>query len=142
MQNLHLFKHFLHSFLSFCCRYFGIDKRQLDVFKDGEFVDQIKALEYETDIMLAQIGALAFVELRHFNIIKEVATAVEIVKQSDDIEQGRLSTSGRTHNGHELAFFHIDGKVIQGNGFYLFGTVEFLEIGNVYHSICVRFVIV
>ena len=47
-----------------------VDARQLHIFEYGQLVDQVKTLEYETDITFAQVGAFAFIEMRYFSSVE------------------------------------------------------------------------
>src|SRR5690606_3321496 len=111
--------------LSLIRRDFQVQKRQFDIFVAGQFVDQVKALEYKTNISLSKLRPLPFGELGHFLLQEVVFPAIGIVEQSDDIEQGGLPTARRAHKGHKFALLDFDFKVIKGSSLYFFGGVEF-----------------
>ena len=50
----------LYPLVTLCGRYLLIKERQHDVFRDGQFVDKIEALEYEADVLFANLGQLAW----------------------------------------------------------------------------------
>src|SRR5262245_19780339 len=57
--HFQLGEHRFHSLAPFARRNTAVNQRQFDVFEYGELVDQVEALENETDIFLADAGALA-----------------------------------------------------------------------------------
>jgi hypothetical protein len=60
VRYLHLFEYFLDPFFAFRARISEVQKRKFDILKNGELIDEVKALKYKTDIRFAQIRTLAF----------------------------------------------------------------------------------
>ena len=60
MRNVHSLQNCLHPLLPFLRRYVLIQQRQHDVFRYGQFIDQVEALEDETNVVLADVRQPAF----------------------------------------------------------------------------------
>ena len=56
--NFSFLERLLNALLSFCRRHSAIRQRKLDVFVHGEIADQVERLEDETDLTVANPGAL------------------------------------------------------------------------------------
>ena len=69
-----IFQDVFYSFLSFTCFHFQIDKRQLHIFINIEFVDQVKTLEYEPDISFSENCPVAFLQVCHLSTIKNITS--------------------------------------------------------------------
>ena len=93
MHDLHLVQHFFHSFFS-SSLFTPVDQRQFHIFKNSEFIDEIKTLEHEANIMFAQVGSFAFVEVGHFDVV-ENETAASGSSSSPRILAGLISRSPR-----------------------------------------------
>jgi len=123
VHDLHLVQHGFDALFSFRTFYTEIYEREFNVFEDGELVDEVKALEDEADVAFAQIGAFAFVEMGDFDAVEDKATAIGIVKQTEDIQKGGFTATGGTHYGDELAFFDFESEFIQRDGFHFFRAI-------------------
>ena len=55
-------------------RHVVIQKCELNIFGNSKFVDQVKTLEYETNVLLANVCALRLSVLRDVLVEKEVIT--------------------------------------------------------------------
>src|SRR5690606_35585584 len=122
----HLLQYLFHALLAFCSGYLRINEGQLNSIKNRQLVNEVKTLENEADVVLAQVGTFALIEFGHLDVVEQVAPVIEVVEQAYDIEQRRLSTSRRAHHRDKLTFFHVDAQVIERYRFHLFGTVKFL----------------
>ena len=63
MHHLHLLEDFVDAFLTIGRGDTQIEKRELDVFIDRQFIDEIKALEDKANVRLAHARPLPFAEL-------------------------------------------------------------------------------
>src|SRR6185437_10927337 len=87
--------------------YIPIRKRQIEIFRDGEIIEQMILLENEADKFLVQLHTLAIVELMHF-----VAGEIELpfpraIKHPDNAHQCGFARAGRAHDGDEFALANI-----------------------------------
>jgi len=137
MHDLHFVQYHFHALFAFGSFYAKIDQGQLDIFKHGELIDEVEALEYEADVAFAQVGSFAFVEVRHFYAIEHEAPAIGIVQQAQNVQKSGFSAAGGAHYGDEFPFFDFEAKVIQCDCFHLFGTVYFLKVTDLDHVISV-----
>ena len=83
--------HALHSssdtLLALLLRYAHVEQREFDVLIHVELVDEVEALEHETDDTLAESGALVLGELRYVSAVEPEAAFCRIVEQTEDVEQ-------------------------------------------------------
>jgi hypothetical protein len=86
VHDLHFVQHFLHTLFPFVTFYTQIDQGQFHVFENGQLINQVKTLEYKSDIPFPEIGSFAFVEAGHFDAVKQEASAIWIVEQTQDIQ--------------------------------------------------------
>src|SRR5580658_9922131 len=90
MHDLHFIEDGFDSLFPFGSFDTEVDQGEFDIFEYGQLVDQIKALEHETDIPFAKVGAFAFVKVRYFGAVEQKATAIGIVEQAEDVQERRL----------------------------------------------------
>ena len=70
VHDLHFIQNDLYPLLALRSFNAQVDQRKFDVLKNGELIDQVETLEYESDVTLAQIGPFALVEMRYFGAIE------------------------------------------------------------------------
>ncbi len=127
MRDVHLLEHRLDLGAALVGSHFGVHQRQLDVLIHGELVDQVEALEHETDMRLANRGAFA---LRiGGNILAEqpVAPGRRAVDQPEDVQQGGLAAAGWAHDRDELALAQAEVDVIDCRRLDDIGAIDLLE---------------
>src|SRR5690606_26095826 len=115
------------SSVSNCMTSLPLLESRLPVGSHGQFINEVEALEDETDVMFSQVGALALIEFGHLDIIEKVTPIIQVVEQANNVEQRGLPATRRTHHGNEFARFHMDAQVVECYRFHLFGTVKFLK---------------
>ena len=83
--------HALHYLGNLGLAFAGADvqvaERQFDILIDIEFVDEVETLEHESDVTLAEGGALLLLEAAHLGTEKLIAAAGRIVQQAEDVEK-------------------------------------------------------
>ena len=103
VDDAHALQHLVDFRLALRLAESEIAQRQLHVFENVHVVDKVEALEDETDdptpklqpVFLAQGGDLPPVE--------PVVARVGGIEESEDVEQGGLTATGRAHHGYEFA---------------------------------------
>src|ERR1043165_9892211 len=75
--------------------------RDQDVIVGGEARDQMKGLEYETDLLTAHTRKRVFAHRGYFILIDPNTSRRRSIKACDETEQRRLAASGRTRHGDE-----------------------------------------
>ena len=106
-----------------------VAQRKLDILIDIEFVDEVEALEHETDDPFTKLGALLLFEVRYFSAEKFIGTAGGIVQQAQDVQQRGLAAAGRAHDGDELAVLDFKRYAIEGRGLDFFRAEDLGEVG-------------
>src|SRR5260370_17858213 len=74
-----------------------VGERNLEIFEDGEIVNQVIALKDEADVGLVQLIAFLDVEFVNRLIEKVVFAAPRAVEHADEAEQRRFSPPRRSH---------------------------------------------
>jgi hypothetical protein len=142
VHDVHAFELGLHLFLAVGRGCFQVQQGEFHVFVHGQLVNQVEGLEHKTDVAFAEIGAVALTHFGHFGTKKVILALAGVVEQSEDIEQGRLSATGRAHHRHELAGLDFDAYTIEGGGFHFVGGEKFVQIICLNHDWYGYFVIV
>src|SRR5262249_10989528 len=96
------------AFQAFAVRNARIDQRQLDVFQSRGSSKEIKSLEYESDLPVADGGQLLLRKESHVLAFEQILAARWPVEAPDQIHEGGLPGTGGPHDGHEFA--GLDGK--------------------------------
>ena len=134
VHDLHLVEDHFHALFSFRAFYAEIDEGEFYVFEYGQFIDQVETLENETDITFPKVCSFPLVEVGDFDAVEQEATAIGIIQETEDIEQGGFAAAGRAHDGHEFSFFDFEGEFVKCDGLYLFGAIGFLKFGDLDHD--------
>ncbi len=87
----------------------GIEQRQGDVVERAHPLEQVEALEHETDGTVADGGQLVAGQGGDIAPGQHIAAAAGHVEAAQDVHEGGLARTGRPHDGDELA--RLDGKV-------------------------------
>lgn len=103
VSYLHALQSLIDTLHTFTGRNSGIEQRKFHVFKDCKFIYQVETLEYKTKISVTQIRTVILGVVKNFLIQKPKLTGSGIVKQTYHIQQGRLTTTGWSHNGNKLS---------------------------------------
>ena len=93
MGDVHPFQHFHHLLFAFALLAVQIDKRQLHILVDGQFVYQVEILEDKADIPFTESGELAFTHLIDLLIVKIIFAGSRRVECPEDIQQGRFTAT-------------------------------------------------
>ena len=64
----------------------GEQKREFYVFQRGEYRDEIKGLEDESDILISPIGQLGLIEIGYIDPLDAAGTAGGAVDPCDNVE--------------------------------------------------------
>ena len=113
VHHIHLIEHLVHRFFAVAAAHFGVDQRQLHVFKYRQFIDQVKALKDKADIVFAQLGTLAFREFRHLIIEEVIFSAGRDCRSSENIQRVDLP--------------HPEGPIMETNSPGLISTLTSLS---------------
>src|SRR5208337_658262 len=84
-----------------------VRKRQIDVLRNREIVEQVITLKNHADILLRQLGA--FLALHGMNrlLSKPKLALPAVVEHGQHVEQRRFSRPRRSHNGDEFALLNL-----------------------------------
>ena len=93
VHDLHFIQYDFHPLFSFRSFYTQVDEGKLYVFKYCQLIDQVEALEYKADISFTKVGAFAFVKVSNFGTIEQKASAIGIIQQTEDIQEGGFAAA-------------------------------------------------
>src|ERR1051326_4296055 len=88
---------------SLACRHARIDERQRDILLRARAMQQLEALEHETDLAVAYPRAVVVREILHVVAVEPVLAARRRIQAAEDVEQRRLARAGRSHDRDHLA---------------------------------------
>ncbi len=124
MAHVHLLEHGFDALLALGGRHLVVAQWQLDVLEHRELVDEIEALEYEAEVRLAQLRALAPRATRHFLSEQLVAAVAGRIDEPQDMHERRLAAARRPHQRHELPRVHFDAHAIERGGFHFLRAID------------------
>src|ERR1044072_2945261 len=93
MAHADALQRFEHETFTLARTHAAISQRQLDVLINREIADEVEALEDESDLAVADAGALREREVRHFGPLERVAAARRRVEQAEDREERRFAAA-------------------------------------------------
>src|SRR5260370_34964343 len=103
----------------------SVEQRQLDIFAGGSTRQEIKALENEPELAVADICQLIAIQMRDIGVIEEILSAGRPIKTAKEIHEGRFSRAARAHQGNEFAALNLERHSSHGLNFYLAGAIHF-----------------
>ena len=77
------------------------------VFERGEFGQQLVKLEHETDVLVAEVRNFGGREAAYVLPVNNHFTLIRAVECTHDLQQGGLSCTAWSHNGHHFASVHL-----------------------------------
>ena len=84
-----------------------------DVLENREDRDQVEVLEYETEVVSPEGRALASVKAQDIGARDLQGPATGLVEAPDEVEEGRLSATGRSDKGDERCRLDREAHVLQ-----------------------------
>jgi uncharacterized protein YqeY len=89
-------------------------QRQFDILQRGQDGDEVEGLEDEPDIRVAPVRQFTLRERRDVRILNQAAAAGRPVDARDEVEQGALARTARSHQGDELPASDIEADAVEG----------------------------
>jgi hypothetical protein len=86
----------------------GDRERQHDVLLSREDRDQVEELEDEAELVAAQLGEVAVVEVADLHAVEHDRAGGGAVEPGEDVHQRRLAGTRRAHDRAESAAFELD----------------------------------
>ncbi len=94
-----------------------VRERDIEVFVNGQRIEQMVALEHEPDVLFVDLRSILLVQLMD-RVFKEVVFACPgAVVHSKKMKQSGLPCPRRAHDGNKLAFLYVDVDAPQHVGF-------------------------
>ena len=108
----HALHDLLHALLTFAGFHVEVGEWQLNVFCHRQLIYEVKALEHESYLALAHVRAVALTQLRHVAVAQQIGARRGVVEQSEDVKQGGLATTRRSHDGYKLAVLNFERHIV------------------------------
>src|SRR5437588_2316829 len=93
MAHADALQRFEHKTFALTRGHAAVGQRQLDVFVNGQVADEVKALENESDLAVANARAFRERQVRDFRSLERIAAARWRVEQAEDREQCRFAAA-------------------------------------------------
>ena len=119
VRHSHLFQRLHHRLLAFRRRHAAISQRQFDILINVQIANQIKRLEDEADLAVANARALLHLQLRHWLFIQRVQSVARRIQQSENRQQRRFPAARGPRNRHIFAPLNIQMDARQRMRLYL-----------------------
>src|SRR5258708_40120732 len=110
-----------------------VEQRQFDILGDVQLVDQIEALEDESDGVLAQLGEPCTRTARDVLSAEPIFAAGRTIEHADDVEKSGFAAARWPHHSDELANRDFQIDVTQRCGFNLGRAIDLGEMFERYH---------
>ena len=91
----------------------GNESRNHDILDSSEFRQQMMELENEPQLPVPEIGQSLASELEHIYAVYHKRACIGSGKRTQNLQQSRLTGSGRTHYGYDLRLFRIEINPLQ-----------------------------
>ena len=111
----------------------AIAQRHVNVVEKVEVRNQVEALEDESDLFVAQFRSGIVIQAAHVDTVQPVLATGELLKQTGDVEKGRLAGTGWSGHRDEFTLPHVDREITQGVGLDEMGAVDLLQVGHLQH---------
>ena len=112
LSQAHLFKRFLCAACPFLFRNASDGQRQLHVIENSLMGDEVVALEYEADRMVAVGVPVASLILFRGNSVYDQVARVIVIQSADHVEQRSLAGAARTEDSYEFIISQIEREVV------------------------------
>src|SRR6187200_785505 len=91
----------------------GDRERQNQVLLGGQDRDQVEELEDEAELVAAQLGQLAVVEMGDVDAVELDRARGRLVEAGEDVHQGRLARAGGAHDRGEAVALEAGGDAVE-----------------------------
>src|SRR5438128_2078067 len=106
----------------------AVKQRQVDVLQRRGAREKIEALENESDLRVADHGALVTSQLRGIDSREDIAAGRRTIETANDIHERRFSGAGGTHDGEELSFVDEQVDAVEGAHFHFAHLINLHEL--------------
>jgi hypothetical protein len=114
--------------LALFARNIFVGKRKLEIFEYGEIVDEVIALEDETDIGFVEFVAIFDAEFVDGFAIEKIFAGPGAIEHAENAEQRGFACAAGAHDGDEFAGGDVQGDAAEDEEFAAAGIVGFFEM--------------
>src|SRR6185295_967787 len=126
MTHANAFQRFVHALLALGAGHSAVGERQLDVFVDGQIADQIKRLEDESDLAVADTRPFAELQTLYRTAVELIGSVGRRVQQSENRQQSGLAAPGGSGDREIFTLFYIEMNARQSMRFDFIGHEDLL----------------
>src|SRR5580698_5643223 len=114
----------LHAFAAFMTRHMPVDQSHLDVLRNIQIIDQVEALEHETDACAA----------RYVLTKKPIGSGGRTIDQTENIEERRLAATRRPHDCEKFAAIDAKTDIVESQCLDVRCAISFGNVLEFQHS--------
>ena len=134
MRDSDLVEHAIDALFAVGSGVIVVEQRELDVLAHSQLVDQIEALEDESDVGLARFCELGLAQTRNLLPVEIVGAAGRAIEHAHDVEQRRLATPRRPHDRDEFAVGDVEIDGVERGRLDGIGAVRLGKSGHGQHE--------
>ena len=127
MRHSHALERLLHPLHALGRAHAAIGEREFHVLVDREVADEVKGLENEADLSVANAGPVGRREIRDVLAAQHVRATGRCIEQAKDREQRGLAASRRAIDRHVLTGPDVEMNVGQRMGFHFVREENLLD---------------
>src|SRR3989440_1106988 len=105
---------------AFLVRHVLVGERDLQIFENGQIVDEVITLKHKANVRFMQFVTLLDVELVDSFTEEVVVPGPSAIEHPNDAQQSRLSSTGRAHDGDKFA--GLNSKIDSAQQIEFIGT--------------------
>src|SRR5262249_5480917 len=113
----------------------AIGERDVEVFIHGQVIDEMVALEHETDVLLVELYAILRFHSMHLVTQELELSGPGAIEHSENAQQSGLPCPRGTHDGDELTFFDLRRDAAQHIAAAVAAFIEFLDVPKYDHDL-------
>src|SRR5690606_2472753 len=106
----------------------AVEQRQLDIVDDSQIRDQMKRLEDEAELAIANRRKAPVRKAAHVLAAEQDRAFGRPIDEAEEVQQRALAAARRPHHGDELTGLDRDADVLQRNGFHAVRAVDLVDV--------------
>ena len=106
----------------------AVEHGEFDVFEGGGAREEVKTLEDEAQLLVAEIGQFVAVESVDVDAVEQVGAFGLPVEAAEHVHEGRLAGATRAHEGDEFTALDVETDAADGMDGHFPGLVDFVDV--------------
>ena|GEM_PF-6272803 len=127
VAQTHLLQYFLCQTATLLGRHLSVQQRQLHVIQYIQRINQVERLEHKPQLPVTESRQFPVLHAVHLNAGYFNRSAGRRIQQTHNVQQSRLTATGRTHDTEEFPLVHFEVYILQRYGFNLVRTINLVD---------------